>query len=60
MNTTTTIDITPTWASNMEILLMLLEKGTDQGKDEARAELRRVAKLLDQQNAQKEAKADAK
>jgi len=60
MSTTTTIDITPTWASNMEILLMLLEKGTDQGKDEARAELRRVAKLLDQQNAQKEAKADAK
>ena len=42
-----TVDITPTWKTTMQILAMVLENGTDEGKRMARDELDRVAGLLD-------------
>ena len=47
---TQTIDITPNWATAIEILIAALEDGTEQGKAAAREELRRVARMLDAQN----------
>jgi hypothetical protein len=46
-----TIDITPTWAAVMPILLAALEDGTDEGKRIARAELTRLAGVVDGMNA---------
>ena len=52
------IDMTPTWRQAAHIIALALENGTDKGRDAARAELFRMAELLDQlkaaQNAQKE------
>ena len=45
-----TIDICPTWAASMEIIIAVLESGDNAGKLIARDELRRVGALLDQQN----------
>lgn len=42
-----TIDLTPTWVATMEYLIFALEGKPNDGKCIARAELRRVAKLLD-------------
>lgn len=38
-----TVDLAPTWPEAMEILIAVLEDGTEIGKREARAELRRLA-----------------
>lgn len=45
-----TIEVKMTWASAVEIFLMTLESGTDEGKRMARAELRAMAKALDTAN----------
>lgn len=42
-----TIDLTPTWASALQVALLGLEHGTDEGKRLARQELARMAALAD-------------
>lgn len=46
-----TIDMTPTWAAVLPILLAGLEKGTAQGRKMSREELARMAQAADQANA---------
>lgn len=43
-----TIDMTPTWREAAQMIAAVLENGTDHGRDLARAELYRMAELLDQ------------
>lgn len=45
-----TIDMTPTWTAIMPILLAAMENGTDEGKRIARAELMRLAGIVDAAN----------
>ena len=42
-----TIDMTPTWEAAVRIYLLVLEDGTDEGKDMAREELLRLARQYD-------------
>ena len=42
-----TIDVTPTWEGIMPMLLVLYTNGNPQGRKDAEAELRRMAKLAD-------------
>lgn len=42
-----TIDVTPTWEGILPTLLVLLENGNSKGRETARAELKRMAKLAD-------------
>lgn len=42
-----TIDLTPSWAGVMPVLVACLEDGTDEGKKIAREELARLAKAMD-------------
>lgn len=42
-----TIDMTPTWVFAVEIYIAALENGSEKGKQAAREELRRMAKMLD-------------
>lgn len=46
-----TIDMTPTWAGLLPVLLELLERGNAEGKKTARAELARMAQAADKWNA---------
>lgn len=46
------IDMTPTWPQAARIIAAALEHGTDKGRDAARAELFRMADLLDQLQAE--------
>jgi hypothetical protein len=46
-----TIDCTPTWASIMPALLLVLEEGTPKGKALAREELLDLARKVDKLNA---------
>lgn len=43
----------PTWEYAMRIYLAVLENGTEEGKENARQELMRLAKLVDDMNAAK-------
>ena len=45
-----TIDMTPTWETAVHIYLMVLEDGTEEGKDMARKELLRLARTYDALN----------
>jgi ribosome modulation factor len=45
-----TIDMTPTWAAIVPVLLAAMEHGTDKGRDAARIELTRMAALADERN----------
>jgi hypothetical protein len=45
-----TIDITPTWEQAVRIYLLVLEDGTEEGKDMARKELLRLARTYDALN----------
>lgn len=45
-----TLDLTPTWTAVLPLLLEALEKGTEEGKDIARDELKNMAKAADQWN----------
>lgn len=42
-----TIDVTPTWSVVLPMLLTVLESGTEQGKRDAREELKRMARAAD-------------
>lgn len=46
---TRTIEIKPTWAAAVEVYIAVLERGTDNAKDAAKAEFRRMARILDDQ-----------
>ena len=46
-----TIDMTPSWSTAMDILILILERGDDEGKARAKQELRSLAKQVDQKNA---------
>jgi hypothetical protein len=49
------IDVTPTWEQLMPAFFAILENGTDTGKDLARAELTRLARMADAIHAQQKA-----
>ena len=49
---TRTIDLTPTWPQAARIIAAALENGTGAGREAARAELFRMADMLDQLNTQ--------
>lgn len=42
-----TINLTPKWTHLLEILILILQEGTDEGKKVAASELRRMAKAAD-------------
>ena len=42
-----TIELKPTWAMAMEIYMACLENGTEQGKQAAPEDLRRLARTMD-------------
>jgi hypothetical protein len=42
-----TIDITPSWETAVRIYIMVLEDGTEEGKEMAREELMRLARNYD-------------
>ena len=46
-----TVDMTPSWSTAMDILILMLESGDDEGKALAKQELRNLAKQVDQKNA---------
>lgn len=46
------IPLIPTWAVAIDILLLVLEDGTDKGKELAREELREMARKMDALNTQ--------
>ena len=46
-----TVDMTPSWSTAMDILILILESGDDEGKERAKQELRSLAKQVDQKNA---------
>lgn len=48
-----TIDLTPTWAGVMPLLMAVLESGSEEGKREAREELMRLAKAMDEVNEER-------
>ena len=43
-----TIDMTPTWSTAMDIIIMVMESGGDEGKALAKQELRDIGKMLDE------------
>ena len=45
------VDMTPSWSTAMDILILMLESGDDEGKALAKQELRNLAKQVDQKNA---------
>jgi hypothetical protein len=45
------IDITPTWETAVRIYLLVLEDGTEEGKETAREELLRLARQYDELTA---------
>lgn len=49
---TETIDITPTWRQAAAIIAAVLENGTAEGRASARAELFRMAEMLDAMKAE--------
>lgn len=46
----TTIDVTPTWAGLLPVLLAIIQDGTSEGQRNAREELRRMAQAADRWN----------
>lgn len=47
-----TIDLKPTWTETANMLLAIIENGTDDSKDFARAEIRRMGQIIDHLKAQ--------
>ena len=47
----TKVDVTPSWSTAMDILILMIESGDDEGKALAKQELRSLAKQVDQKNA---------
>lgn len=48
------IDVTPTWRTAAQIIAAALENGTDAGREAARAELSRMADMLDALKAEQQ------
>jgi len=48
---TKTIDVTPSWCTAMDILILMMESGDAEGRELAKQELRSLAKQVDQKNA---------
>lgn len=44
------VDLTPTWRGILPALIMVLENGSNEGRDLAKDELRRMAHAADQWN----------
>ena len=44
----TTVDMTPTWSTAMDIIIMVFESGDDEGRALAKQELRDIGKMLDE------------
>lgn len=42
------VDVTPSWSTAMDILILMLESGDDEGKALAKQELRDIGKMLDE------------
>ena len=42
------VDMTPTWSTAMDIIIMIFENGDDEGKALAKQELRDLGKQLDE------------
>ena len=42
-----TVDMTPSWSTAMDIIIMVFESGDDEGKALAKQELRDIGKMLD-------------
>lgn len=55
MSTPKTINIAPTWTGVARIHIMLIENGTEEGKQDARDGIVEMGKLLDQLVAEREA-----
>lgn len=53
------IDLTPTWETAVQIYLLVLEEGTEEGKVTARDELLRLARTYDALIADKQDRAAA-
>lgn len=47
----TQIDMTPTWSAIAGVLILALENGNEKGRQAAREELKRMAKIADGWNA---------
>lgn len=47
------VDITPTWAGVLPMLLALVTDGNAEGRDFARSELRKMAKAADMLNTER-------
>ena len=45
------VDLTPTWRAAVQIYMAVLENGTEEGKQSARAELLKLADIVDGMNA---------
>ena len=43
-----TVDMTPSWSTAMDIIIMVFESGDDEGKALAKQELRDIGKMLDE------------
>jgi len=56
---TETITMEMTWTTAAQIIAAALENGTSEGRQAARAELFRMARILDELNAQKHGETDA-
>lgn len=48
---TETIDLTPNWQTAVRIYCAVLENGTEEGKQMAREDLQRLARIVDDMNA---------
>ena len=46
--TSKTVDMTPSWSTAMDIIIMIFESGDDEGKALAKQELRDLGKQLDE------------
>jgi len=54
-----TIDITPSWSTAMDILILMLESGDYEGKALAKQELRDLGKQLDEMKQQEVSNGDS-
>jgi len=50
-----TIDMTPSWSTAMDILILMLESGDDESKALAKQELRDLGKQLDEMKESEDA-----
>ena len=54
-----TVDMTPSWSTAMDIIILMLESGDDEGKALAKQELRDFGKQLDELKQQEVSNGDS-